>query len=94
MTNRCYKFHTYPAKWNEAFRICKNEGSNLAIINSDQEADLFISLFEKHPIDSLKGNFNKHIIHLGFADLLSAGSFKTINGVVQSVTFLLSKFVI
>lgn len=79
-SNRCYKFHSNPAKWKDAFRICNNEGAYLAIINSQEEADEFVNLFKKYPVESLKGNFNKIFIHVGFADLLSVGTFKTING--------------
>lgn len=88
VTNRCYKFHAKPAKWQEAFRICSNEGANLAIINSEQEAELFVVLFKKYPIGSLRGTFNKHILHLGFSDLVNTDNYKTVNGEIFFIYFI------
>lgn len=80
VTESCYKFHSNAVDWKNAYRICSNEKANLAVINSQEEADVLVKLFKKYPFKSLKGSFNKNIIHIGFADLLSTGTFKTING--------------
>lgn len=59
--------------WNRSYQTCFGEESRLAIINSQEEADFFIKLFEKHPEDSLEGNFKKDLIHIGFSDITSPG---------------------
>ncbi|XP_077295203.1 macrophage mannose receptor 1-like [Arctopsyche grandis] len=78
--DRCYKFHKEPMTWNSSYLTCYGEQSRLALINSQEEADLLVKLFEKYPEESLDRNFNKNIIHVGFNDFILPGSHITIDG--------------
>ncbi|XP_077284208.1 C-type mannose receptor 2-like isoform X2 [Arctopsyche grandis] len=80
ITKICYKFHVVPVSWHEAFRICRAEESDLATINSQVEAKLFIDNLERYPAHFLKGNFDKNILHVGFNDLLTPGIYLTNDG--------------
>ncbi|XP_077284181.1 secretory phospholipase A2 receptor-like isoform X2 [Arctopsyche grandis] len=79
-TDRCYKFHETPLTWHKAFSSCISEESTLVIINSDSEARLLTSMLAKYPEKSLKGNFEKGQIHIGFNDLLTPGLYLTNDG--------------
>ncbi|XP_077285515.1 hemolymph lipopolysaccharide-binding protein-like [Arctopsyche grandis] len=79
-TNRCYKIHTTPLPWNQAFTSCISEESSLVTINSDAEAKILTKMFAQHPEKFLEGNFNKRVIYIGFNDLLSEGIYLNIDG--------------
>ncbi|KOB76297.1 C-type lectin 21 [Operophtera brumata] len=59
-TDRCYKFHSQAKLWEEAYRICQQEGGYLAIINSDLEATVLKELFAKYPPEKISnGTYNR-----------------------------------
>jgi hypothetical protein len=59
--------------FHEAYYNCSTDGGHLAIINSQEEANLFKQLWTTFPTG---GSF----IYVGFNDLLKAGDFRTIFG--------------
>jgi hypothetical protein len=73
-----YKFHPTAVIWQDALRVCAQEGARLAIVNSKEEANLFKDLFAKYP--SVKGALDNHNAFLGYHDFYSEGRFETIFG--------------
>ncbi|XP_075988237.1 C-type mannose receptor 2-like [Anticarsia gemmatalis] len=65
-TEKCYKFHTHSATYEDAHFACSAEGGHLAIINSEKEANIIRELMDAHPEDSIVGVHNKAYVHLGF----------------------------
>ncbi|CAF4937346.1 unnamed protein product [Pieris macdunnoughi] len=63
---RCYKFHTNPRNWTEAFRACNAEQGYLAIIDSQGEADHLVNVTKMAKKDDVEGNYLRGAIHLGF----------------------------
>ena len=51
-----YKLHNRPKIWYEAKRICETEGAHLAIINSVEEAQLLMELYDR--IRKIKNEYN------------------------------------
>nr|AQY54444.1 immulectin 8 [Hepialus xiaojinensis] len=76
----CYKLHTQPKNWTTGYDVCKAEGGYLAIINSIEERDFLAKLLEKHPPESILGNFGKDIIYIGFHDLFVNREYRTLEG--------------
>ena len=76
---KCYKLHTTPAKWSEAYSICQLEQSNLAIINNRREAEFLVKFTEFTPKPRVKGKYQRGIYHLGFHNKLNDG-WKTVKG--------------
>lgn len=73
-----YKFHPIGLTWREALQVCAQEGAHLAIINSQEEANLIKSLYAKHPkVQNSADNVNAF---LGYHDLYTEGQFETIFG--------------
>ncbi|XP_047512060.1 macrophage mannose receptor 1-like [Pieris napi] len=63
---RCYKFHTNPRNWTEAFRACNAEQGYLAIIDSQGEADHLVNITKMAKKDDVEGNYLRGAIHLGY----------------------------
>ncbi|CAG4910852.1 unnamed protein product [Colias eurytheme] len=62
---RCYKFHSTPMKWTDAYVVCSAEQSYLAIIDSQEEADHLANLTNNANKD-IGGDFLGGAVHLGF----------------------------
>ncbi|KAJ8715426.1 hypothetical protein PYW07_009908 [Mythimna separata] len=79
-TNKCYKFHTTPRNFSQAYLACSAEGGHLAIINSDTEATVLKDLLEKYPESKLEGNFRKDRAFIGFHAWNGSWDWRTIHG--------------
>ncbi|XP_044737809.1 hemolymph lipopolysaccharide-binding protein-like [Chrysoperla carnea] len=82
LDNSYYKIHTDPQVWNDARKICNNEGGYLAILNTDLEARYLTSLINGlYPYSSLDDSIpNKYFIFIGFHDYFQNGEYVTIDG--------------
>ncbi|KAK2587942.1 hypothetical protein KPH14_004029 [Odynerus spinipes] len=73
-----YKFHTRATTWNEARKICNEEGGHLAIINSAAEMRVLVDLLlHASPI---KGAVNQIQAFVGVHDLYAEGDWVSIHG--------------
>ncbi|KAJ8715424.1 hypothetical protein PYW07_009906 [Mythimna separata] len=79
-TGSCYKFHIVPRNFSRAFLACSAEGSHLAIINSDQEAEVLKNLFAKYPAAKMVGNFWKDVAFIGAHNWGEPADWRTIHG--------------
>ncbi|CAH2229590.1 jg11315 [Pararge aegeria aegeria] len=77
ISGKCYKFHSEPMSWHDAYLSCKLEEGRLAIINSAKEASIVVSFLG----DNLNSNTpDPNILYLGFSDLLFPYQYRTIAG--------------
>ncbi|KAJ8725737.1 hypothetical protein PYW08_003920 [Mythimna loreyi] len=81
---KCYKLHTTPLKWNEAYAICELEQSSLAVINNKRERDFLVKLAESTPRPRVKTQYQRGIYHLGFHNKLNQG-WQTVKGTPLNV---------
>ncbi|KAJ9584258.1 hypothetical protein L9F63_021380, partial [Diploptera punctata] len=79
-----YKFHDEAIIWQDALRICAQEGAHLAIINSEAESTLIKNLFAKYP--NIPNSFSESSVFLGYHDLHNEGQFQTIFGETLNTT--------
>ena len=73
-----YKFHDNGLIWEEALRVCANEGAHLAIINSEAESKLIRKMYSRHP--KIQNTPDGEFVFLGYHDLYNEGNFETIFG--------------
>jgi hypothetical protein len=73
-----YSFYTTGRNWDEARRICDQEGGNLVVINSEAEFGVLQSLFELAPIVS-DVNRNEWAF-VGLHDRFIEGEWLTVQG--------------
>ncbi|KAK7872116.1 hypothetical protein R5R35_005192 [Gryllus longicercus] len=66
-----YRVHLTPLNWFDAQATCEREGAHLAVINSQEEADILARILSTKPIP-----FN--YVLMGFHDLNYEGSFYTV----------------
>ncbi|KAJ0180626.1 hypothetical protein K1T71_004030 [Dendrolimus kikuchii] len=71
--SKCYKLHLTPMNWSEAYSICSNEQSYLAILNNQFEADYLSKLVENAPKDNILQPYLAGAVHLGFQNLNGEG---------------------
>nr|QWY13107.1 IML10 [Mythimna separata] len=81
---KCYKLHTTPLTWNEAYAICQLEQSTLAVINNKRERDYLVKLTASIPRPRVKEQYQRGIYHLGFYNKLKQG-WKTVEGIALNV---------
>ncbi|XP_067013912.2 C-type mannose receptor 2 [Anabrus simplex] len=74
-----YKFHSKSATWDEARKVCRDEGGHLAIINSPQEEQVLIELFKRHK-RLFRHVTNVNFIFIGFHDQISEANYMTLYG--------------
>uniref|UniRef100_A0A2A4J280 C-type lectin domain-containing protein n=1 Tax=Heliothis virescens TaxID=7102 RepID=A0A2A4J280_HELVI len=79
-TKSCYKFHRVPKIFSDAHFVCSAEGGHLAIINSNEEAEVLRKVFAANPAGLMPGSFWKDIAFIGFHDWGSWGDWRTIHG--------------
>ncbi|XP_022819535.1 C-type mannose receptor 2-like isoform X2 [Spodoptera litura] len=72
-TGSCYKLHTKPVDWLEAFDTCRREQSNLAVINSQSEMNVLVNLTIYAPALVISKAYQKGIFHLGFENRYNNG---------------------
>ncbi|XP_046829427.1 hemolymph lipopolysaccharide-binding protein-like [Vespa crabro] len=73
-----HKLHTRAKTWNEARKICIEEGGHLAIINSIAEANILLNLFNRS--GPIKGAAYNNLSLLGIHDLYTEDDWVTIQG--------------
>ncbi|XP_069696355.1 hemolymph lipopolysaccharide-binding protein-like [Periplaneta americana] len=73
-----YKFHKTPKTWDEARKICEQEGGHLAIINSEDESKVLQNLFSK--VAKIEGAGHNDFAFIGIHDRFVEGEFMTIFG--------------
>ncbi|XP_041979952.1 secretory phospholipase A2 receptor-like [Aricia agestis] len=78
-TCNCYKYHTKPRTWSEAFMTCSAEGGYLAIPNNKDEAIHLSNMF-KDNIGKAANTTYTEVMFLGFKDIDINGSWSTIHG--------------
>ncbi|XP_068083929.1 uncharacterized protein [Anabrus simplex] len=72
-----YKHHTVSRTWEEARYVCEQEGAHLAIINSEEEANILSDIFKRSPkIPNVQWDF----AFIGYHDLYDEGNYLTIFG--------------
>ncbi|XP_069671381.1 hemolymph lipopolysaccharide-binding protein-like [Periplaneta americana] len=73
-----YKLHTEGKNWNDARRICKEEGEgvHLAIINSEREAGELKAILAKHP--KMFSDWKNEYAFIGLSDMRSEGEWTTV----------------
>ncbi|CAH0701709.1 unnamed protein product [Spodoptera exigua] len=65
-TGNCYKLHTKPMTWFDAYRTCIMEQSNLAMIDSELQRNLLRNLTKDAVTIRIQEAYQKGIFHLGF----------------------------
>ncbi|XP_013176126.1 PREDICTED: C-type mannose receptor 2-like [Papilio xuthus] len=74
---KCYKFHSEPLSWYDAYHVCMLEEGSLCVLNSAEEASLVVSMLGEH----LNNNApDSHMLHIGFTDLMFPFQYRTITG--------------
>ncbi|XP_069686148.1 hemolymph lipopolysaccharide-binding protein-like [Periplaneta americana] len=73
-----YKLHPDVNTWHGAMKICEEEGVHLAVINSEKEAQILKTLWDKIPPAKIKGGVHNDWAWIGFHDLYKEGEFVTI----------------
>lgn len=72
--------HTTAEKWDDARKICIQEGTHLLILNSGAEMDAVRSLWAKSP--NVSGSIFPEYIYVGIHDRFNEGDYITILGTV------------
>ncbi|XP_032664279.1 hemolymph lipopolysaccharide-binding protein-like [Odontomachus brunneus] len=73
-----HKLHTRAVTWNEARKVCNEEGGHLAIINSVHEASVLLDIFNRS--GPIKGAVYPNEALLGIHDLYKEGEWVTVLG--------------
>ncbi|CAG2058159.1 unnamed protein product [Timema podura] len=73
-----YKLHTELKTWEEARRVCAEEGAHLAIVNSKVEMDVILNIWGRHP--NIMDSYLNSYAHIGFHDLYTEGNYLTVLG--------------
>ncbi|KAJ8725734.1 hypothetical protein PYW08_003917 [Mythimna loreyi] len=81
---KCYKLHTTPLNWNEAYSQCQLEQSSLAVINNNYERDFLVKLLESTPRPRVTTQYQRGMYHLGFYNKLNQG-WQTVKGTPLNV---------
>ncbi|KAJ8722602.1 hypothetical protein PYW07_003782 [Mythimna separata] len=81
---KCYKVHTTPLNWTEAYTTCRREQSHLAVVTNKHEVDYLVNLTESTPTPRVKNDFEKGVYHLGFHNRFNEG-WQTVKGTPMSV---------
>ncbi|KAJ8725733.1 hypothetical protein PYW08_003916 [Mythimna loreyi] len=79
VNGNCYKLHTTPMSWTEAYAVCQAEQSTLAVVRSQSDADFLAKLSESTPKPRVTGKYQRGIYHLGFHNRLNEG-WQTVTG--------------
>jgi len=72
--------HTLAEKWDEARKICIQEGTHLLILNSGAEMDAVKAIWSKY--HNITGGFFTDYLFVGVHDQFNEGEYVTILGTV------------
>lgn len=78
-TGSCYKLHSKILPWSEAFKTCAAEGGYLAVINSDEEAELVKNILAKQSSKNFKAKYCNEF-YIGYHDWGQLHNYMTIHG--------------
>ncbi|XP_061707696.1 C-type mannose receptor 2-like [Cydia pomonella] len=79
LTGSCYKFHRLSRTWYRAAMACQAEGGHLAVINSNEEAQVLKDIFGRNPSTTIKTGDSRWA-SVGIWDWNEHGEFLTIFG--------------
>ncbi|GLG94145.1 Lectin-related protein [Gryllus bimaculatus] len=74
-----YKFHPRQTTWEDALRTCASEGGNLAVVNSEAEAESMAVIFSNYPRLNDQDWLNDQA-WIGVTDLKTEGVFLSLRG--------------
>ncbi|XP_050558943.1 macrophage mannose receptor 1 isoform X2 [Spodoptera frugiperda] len=72
-TGNCYKLHTKPLNWIDAYATCLLERTTLAVIDSTSERDFLANLAIRAATHLISETYQKGIFHLGFHNRHNTG---------------------
>ncbi|KAF9790181.1 hypothetical protein SFRURICE_010841 [Spodoptera frugiperda] len=72
-TGNCYKLHTKPLNWIDAYATCLLERTTLAVIDSPSERDFLANLAIRAATHLISETYQKGIFHLGFHNRHNTG---------------------
>uniref|UniRef100_A0A2A4K0C8 C-type lectin domain-containing protein n=1 Tax=Heliothis virescens TaxID=7102 RepID=A0A2A4K0C8_HELVI len=78
-SGKCYKLHTTPMNWSEAYTACSTELTHLAVIKNQEEADYLAKLVETASAKKIRGSYVRGIFHLGYHNIMNEG-WTTVSG--------------
>ncbi|KAJ8722603.1 hypothetical protein PYW07_003783 [Mythimna separata] len=81
---KCYKLHTTPMNWTDAYAMCRTELTSLAIISNRMEAEYLGRLTESTPKPRVCGKYQKGLYHVGFHNRFNEG-WQTVAGTPMNV---------
>lgn len=83
-TGKCYKLHTTPLNWADAYATCRTEYTSLAVISNRMEADHLAKLTNTAPKLRLSEQYQRGIYHMGFHNKFKNG-WQTVEGTPMNV---------
>nr|QWY13112.1 IML15 [Mythimna separata] len=78
-SGKCYKVHSVPLNWTDAYNVCSSEQSYLSVANSWLEINDLVKLTETKLKDWNGGSYLRGIYHLGFHSRFNEG-WQTVQG--------------
>ncbi|KAJ8719146.1 hypothetical protein PYW07_016702 [Mythimna separata] len=81
---KCYKVHTTPMNWTDAYATCRAELTSLAMISNRMEAEYLGRLTESTPKPRVCGKYQKGLYHVGFHNRFNEG-WQTVAGTPMDV---------
>ncbi|KAJ8722599.1 hypothetical protein PYW07_003779 [Mythimna separata] len=81
---KCYKLHTTPMNWTDAYAMCRTELTSLAIISNRMEAEYLGRLTKSTPKPRVSGKYQKGLYHVGFHNRFNEG-WQTVAGTPMNV---------
>nr|QWY13104.1 IML7 [Mythimna separata] len=81
---KCYKLHTTPMNWTDAYAACRIESTSLALINNRMEADYLAKLTENTPEPLVSEQYLQGVYHVGFHNRFLEG-WQTVEGTPMNV---------
>ncbi|KAJ8894928.1 hypothetical protein PR048_000235 [Dryococelus australis] len=74
-----YKFYSQPQTWSEAVQTCLEDGGQLGVISSDEEAQLYSTLLARHT--RISGASSQGYFYVGLTEFHDSRDFLTLDGV-------------
>ncbi|XP_063237296.1 hemolymph lipopolysaccharide-binding protein-like [Bacillus rossius redtenbacheri] len=74
-----YKFYSQPQTWTEAVQTCLEDGGQLGVIGSQEEAQLYQTLLARHA--RVSGASSQSYFYVGLTEFQNSRDFLTLGGV-------------
>lgn len=78
-SGNCYKLHSVPLNWTDAYNVCSSEQSYLSVVNNWLELEDLVKLTETGPKTWDAGSYIRGMYHLGFHNRFNEG-WQTVKG--------------